>query len=174
VPRRLIIDGNNLVRTAPRYAAVVERDFDTARAMLIADLGARAAEGQDVTVVFDGAGNPFSEGRPESIGGITVVFSPAGTDADSVIESLATAARAAGEEAEVVTSDSATRWASLGGSVIVTRAPAFARELEVDDAEWRSLRAEKGRGSATLADRLTGEVRARLDHLAGRRKPPRD
>jgi predicted RNA-binding protein with PIN domain len=173
MPRRLIIDGNNLIRSAPRYAAVVERDFDTAREMLIADLGARAAEGQDITVVFDGAGNPFSEGRPGSVGGITVIFSPAGTDADSVIESLAAAARAAGEEAEVVTSDSATRWASLGGSVIVTRAPAFALELEVDDAEWRSVHADKARGSATLADGLARDVRARLDDLAGRRKPPR-
>jgi len=173
VPRRLIIDGNNLVRSAARYAAVVERDFDAARAMLIADLGARAADGQDVTVVFDGAGNPFSEGRPASVGGITVIFSPAGMDADSVIESLAATARDAGEDAEVVTSDSATRWTSLGGSVTVTRAGAFALELEDDDAEWRSQRTEKGRGASTLADRLGGDIRARLDDLAGRRRPPR-
>lgn len=174
MPRRLIIDGNNLLRSAARYAAVVERDFDTARAMLIADLGARAAEGQDVTVVFDGAGNPFSEGHPESVGGITVIYSRAGMDADSVIEALANAARTAGEEAEIVTSDSATRWASLGGSVIVTRAPSFAREIDADDTEWRSSHAEGRRGRATLADRLAGGTLERLDHIVGRRKPKAD
>lgn len=174
MPRKLIIDGYNLLLGAPRFAADVERDLDSARDRLIADLGARAVEGQEVTVVFDGAGNPFSDGEPRLVGGVTVIYSPAGTDADSVIESLAAIAREAGQETEIVTSDVATRWTSVGGRVIVTRAATFAEELADDDAAWRAEGHEAVRGRATVSDRLGDEVRARLDRMAGRRpRPPR-
>lgn len=165
--RRLIVDGYNLLHSAPRYAAEAARDIDAARERLIADLGARAAEGQAVTVVFDGAGNPSSAGEPQQVGGITVIFSPAGSDADTVIEALAVRAREAGEETEVVTSDGATRWTSVGGPVTVTRASTFGRELEDDDREWREHR-EAGRSKATLEDRISPEARRRLDRMTGR------
>lgn len=172
MPRRLIIDGYNLLLSAPRYSATADTDLDAARERLIADLGARAAEGQQVTVVFDGAGNPFSDGEPHDVGGVTVIFSAAGSDADAVIEALAAAARQAGEEAEVVTSDAATRWTSLGGPVIVTRASAFARELVDDEAAWRAHAARTATGRVTVSDNLDAELRVRLDRLAGRRIPP--
>jgi uncharacterized protein len=170
VTRRLIIDGYNLLCGTPRYSALVERDIDGARERLIADLGAGVAEGADVTVVFDGAGNPESDGLPREIGGVTVIFSPHGVEADAVIESLASDARAAGERVEVVTSDGATRWTAAGGSVTVTRATTFARELASDESEWRG---ESGapRRRATIGDTLAPAVRARLDRLAGREEP---
>ena len=168
---RLIIDGYNLLRSTARYAEDVDRDLDSARERLSADVGARAGEGQDVTVVFDGGNNPHSDGQPRLHGGITVIFSPAGTDADSVIESLAAAAREAGEDTEVVTSDVATRWTSVGGPVVVTRASTFARELASDDAEWREQRDAAAHGKATVSDRLADDVRQHLDRLAGRRRP---
>lgn len=166
--RRLIVDGYNVIHSVPRYASQAEQDVDGARERLIADLGARAAEGQDVVVVFDGGGNPSSQGQPVVVGGVTVVFSPAGTDADAVIESLAAAAREAGAEAEVVTSDAATRWTSVGGSVIVTRAASFARELEADDAEWREH--PDRAGHARLEDRIDRGTREMLDRLTGRER----
>lgn len=170
--RRLIIDGYNLLHGTPRYAALTKRDIDSARERLIADLGARAAAGEDVTVVFDGGGNPESEGTPNDIGGITVIFSPYGTEADAVIEALAAAAREAGESVEVITSDGATRRTAAGGSVVVTRATTFARDLAGDETSWRS---EPGaaRRRATVSDRLPADIRARLDGLAGRRGTPR-
>jgi predicted RNA-binding protein with PIN domain len=165
--RRLIIDGYNLLHGAPRYAQDVERDIDTARDRLIADLGARVTGGQGVTVVFDGAGNPSSEGLPIEVGGVTVIFSRHGQEADSVIEMLASEARAAGDDVEVVTSDGATRWVAEGGSVIVTRAASFARELEADEAAWRR-EADPHRSSGTVADAIDPGTRARLDRLLGR------
>lgn len=172
MPRRLIIDGYNVLLGAPRYAADVQRDIDSARERLIADLGARAAEGQHVTVVFDGASNPFSDGETRQVGGISVIFSPAGTDADSVIEALAAVAREAEEETEVVTSDSDTRWASAGGAVVVTRASSFAKELGADESAWRREADVAARERATVSDRLETGVRSRLDRMAGRRLPP--
>ena len=169
----IIVDGYNLLLGAPRYRADAARDIDAARERLIADLGARAAEGERVTVVFDGASNPASDGEPRQVGGLTVIFSPAGTDADSVIEALAAEARAAGVATQIVTSDAATRWTATGGSVTVTRALVFSKELEDDERSWREQRAT-GRPGSTLSDRLDGEVRSRLDRMAGRREPGED
>jgi hypothetical protein len=171
MPRHLIVDGYNLLKGAPRYAADVSRDVDAARDRLIADLGARAADGEPVTVVFDGGANPSSDGEPAFVGGVTVIFSPAGVDADSVIEALAAEARAAGEPTEIVTSDAATRWTAMGGAVTVTRASAFALEIEADERAWRDGRADATVRRSTVADRVRGEVRIRLDRLAGRDRP---
>ncbi|HEY5276230.1 MAG TPA: NYN domain-containing protein [Coriobacteriia bacterium] len=170
MPRHVIVDGYNLLMGSSRYAADAARDIDAARERLIADLGARAAEGERVTIVFDGASNPVSDGEARHVGGLTVIFSAAGTDADSVIEALASGARAAGEETEIVTSDAATRWTSVGGSVTVTRAAAFSKELDGDERAWREQHAN-GQGRSTVSDRLEGGVRSRLDRMAGRRKP---
>ena len=174
MPRHLIIDGYNLLHGSGRYRAAAKRDLESATAALIADLGARAIEGQRVTVVFDGAGNPFSDGTPRTVGGVTVIYSPSGNDADSVIEALAAGAREAGEETEIVTSDVATRWTSLGGAVTVTRSSAFAAELADDDTEWREHRDDEARRRHTLADRLDSATEARLGELAGRRRTPRE
>lgn len=166
--RSIIVDGNNVLCGAPRYAAVAERDMDAARECLIADLGARAAEGTSVTIVFDGGGNPSSEGEPREVGGVTVIFSPHGVEADAVIEALAAAAREAGEPVEVVTSDVATRWTAAGGSVTVTRATSFARELADDEASWRREDAAPRRRT-TVSDAVDDGTRERLDRMVGRK-----
>jgi predicted RNA-binding protein with PIN domain len=166
--RSIIVDGYNLLCGTPRYAAIMERDVDAARERLIADLGARVSEGAQVTVVFDAGGNPFSDGQPHEIGGVTVIFSPHGAEADSVIEALAATARTAGDPVEVVTSDGATRWTASGGSVTVTRATSFANELDDDEVSWRREEASP-RARATLADSVDGDTRARLDRMVGRK-----
>jgi predicted RNA-binding protein with PIN domain len=169
--RHLIVDGYNLLKGAPRYAADIRRGIDAARERLIADLGARAAEGQRVTVVFDGGANPHADGEPSSVGGVTVIFSRAGSDADSVIEALAAEARAADEPTEIVTSDAATRWTSMGGAVTVTRASAFALELESDERAWRERRGDASARRSTVSDRVGEDVLAHLDRMAGRGGP---
>ncbi|HEY5548541.1 MAG TPA: NYN domain-containing protein [Coriobacteriia bacterium] len=168
--RSIIVDGYNVLRGTPRYAAVAARDMDAARECLIGDLGARAAEGASVTIVFDGGGNPSSEGEPREVGGVTVIFSPHGHEADAVIEALAAAAREAGEPVEVVTSDGATRWTAAGGSVTVTRATSFARELADDEASWRREDAAPRRRT-TVSDAVDDGTRERLDRMAGRKNP---
>jgi uncharacterized protein len=165
--RRLIIDGYNVVYSVARYADLARRDIDAARDRLINDLGARAVGGQPVVVVFDGTSNPMSDGSPHEVGGVTVIFSPAGTSADSVIEALASEARTAGDETEVITSDGATRWTSMGGTVTVTRATTFARDLESDERDWRE-RHEAPRPRRTIGERVDADVRAHLDRMAGR------
>lgn len=168
--RSIIVDGYNLLCGTQRYAAIMERDIDAARERLIADLGARVAEGASITVVFDGGANPFSDGAPREVGGVTVIFSPHGAEADAVIEALASSARAAGESVEVVTSDGATRRTASGGSVTVTRSTSFALELADDEDEWRRDQ-DAPRRRPTVADSVDDGTRQLLDRLAGRRDP---
>jgi predicted RNA-binding protein with PIN domain len=167
--RRLIIDGYNVLHSVSRYAAEAARDLDAAREQLIADLGARAADGQQVILVFDGGANPLSDGEPRLVGGVTVIFSPEGSDADAVIEALAAEARSSGEETEIVTSDGATRTTSMGGAVTVTRSSTFARELDSDEREWREVH-EAPRSRHTVADRIDAQTRNGLDRMAGRKR----
>jgi predicted RNA-binding protein with PIN domain len=159
--RRLIIDGYNVLRSAARYAAFGVDDLDEARERLIADLGSRVVEGQSVTVVFDGAGNPGSDGIPRISGGVTVIFSPHGVEADAVIESLAAEARINGDETLIVTSDTATRWTAVGGAVTVLRSSTFGDELTEDEADWREHAAPDRRRS-TVDQRLDSVTKARM------------
>jgi predicted RNA-binding protein with PIN domain len=163
------VDGYNVLRGSARYAELVARDLDAARERLIADLGARVAEGEPVTVVFDGAGNPGSDGEPLSVGGVTVVFSPYGIDADTVIEAMAAQAREAGERTLVVTTDAATRWTALGGAVTVQRSDTFADELASDEDGWREHAGRPQRD--TVSDRMDASTRSRLSRISRGESP---
>ncbi len=133
----MIVDGYNVIHTDDRYSALAGRDLDAARARLVSDISAwSAAEGASATVVFDGGGNPASDGVSHDIGGIEVCFSPAGADADAVIEGLARTAREAGQEAVVVTSDAATQWVAMGGRVTRMSSAQFVREVRPGSREW--------------------------------------
>jgi predicted RNA-binding protein with PIN domain len=80
--RTLIVDGYNVIRRTPPYRQIAENDFDAARSALVSDVAAFAHGEWNATVVFDGHGNPHSDGLPHEVSGVTVVFSPFGVDAD--------------------------------------------------------------------------------------------
>jgi predicted RNA-binding protein with PIN domain len=126
-----IVDGYNVLHAHPVHAREAQRDLDNARAHLVADLTGFAENGHRTIVVFDGAGNPFSDGSPHHLGALTVIFSAAGTSADSVIEALAQRYRERGEPAVVVTSDTATRDTARSGTVSVLTSEHFVRDLLV-------------------------------------------
>lgn len=126
---RVIIDGYNLLHAHPAYAAVAREDIDSARTRLVADLSGFAQGGPRTVVVFDGAGNPASDGAPHHVGALTVIFSPSGVSADATIEALAHRWRERGEPVLVVTSDVATRETVRGSSVSVRSSAEFARDL---------------------------------------------
>ncbi|MDO8879344.1 MAG: NYN domain-containing protein [Coriobacteriia bacterium] len=168
---RLIIDGYNVLHAHPRYAALAASDFDSAREHLVADLAGLAQGGPRVVVVFDGGANPASDGAPHHIGALAVVFSAAGTDADTVIEALAARSRERGERAVVVTSDSATRQVVRTGSVSVLSAENFIADLESSTDEVRRLARAPGR--VALGQRIDPEVGAALSRWARGGRDPR-
>ena len=91
--RILIVDGFNVLRSGSRYKNIslnmpdYDHDwFNRAREMLINDVVHYAGREYKATVVFDGGGNVESTGEVQTVGGVSVVFSPAGSAADKIIE----------------------------------------------------------------------------------------
>ncbi len=83
---RIIIDGYNLIRRVPQLREIDRADLEEAREFLLRELSAyRSGKGHRITVVFDGAGSIHLGGSRHKVGGVTVVYSPQGRDADSVI-----------------------------------------------------------------------------------------
>jgi len=161
----LIVDGYNLLYAHPVYGPLVSEDMDAARARLVSDLAGYAQGGPGVTVVFDGTANPASDGSPHHIGHLCIVFSRAGTSADSVIEALARRARERGERATVVTSDSATRDTVRTGTVSVLSSEHFVQELAADVVARLEIQAATPR-RGQLSDRVTADVRSVLSRWA--------
>ncbi len=162
---RLIIDGYNLIFSDTRYASLAKDDLDGARARLVEDVGSYCRGEARVTVVFDGGGNPASDGAPHHIAGVTVLFSRAGETADAVIEALAQRARERGERALVVTSDAETQWVVMGGGVTRVSSAEFIGRLRSGVRDWESdVPAAKRKG--IVQDRIAPDVREALSRWA--------
>ena len=159
--RTLIVDGYNVIRQTPPYSALAEDDLDAARAALVDDVAAFAHGEWRATVVFDGHNNELSHGVPHDVGGVTVIFSRYGIDADTVIESLARSIRERGEEATVVTSDAQTQWTILGGRVARMSSAEFSGELREGSREWAE-HAPAGDMKGRLEDRVDADTKERL------------
>lgn len=156
--RHVIVDGYNVLHADPRYALLADRDMDAARARLVEDAAAWSTGTARTWVVFDGAGNPASDGRPHHVSGAAVIFSPAGTDADSVIEALAHRFRAEGLPVLVVTSDADTQDAVMGSGATRMSSAEFAREL-ADAREDARAHGRAGTASTRVEERIDPLVR---------------
>ena len=87
--RHLLIDGANILHAWPEIAAVLRRDGDAARAQLILRAAAiHDEEAMRVTVVFDGRGEDIAVEHPSKQASLSVVFTPTGVTADTVIERM--------------------------------------------------------------------------------------
>lgn len=159
--RTLIVDGYNVIMQIPLYSSLASEDLDAARAALVSDVGVFAHGEWKATVVFDGHNNRASDGSSHHVSGVTVIFSRFGTDADTVIESLARVARERGDETTVVTSDAATQWAVLGGSVARMSSGEFSEELREGSREW-AQHTPAGSASGRLEDRIQADTKLRL------------
>lgn len=174
--RVLIVDGYNVLRSTDAYRNLAEEDFadgmglNPSREKLIADVATFAQRDYEATIVFDGAGNPESEGIPQKVAGITVIYSRAGADADQVIEKLAHDAQVRGREVLVVTSDSDTQWTVFHEGVTRMSSQAFVSEIEIANASWQE-RNPSPKVKTTLGERIDAETVAKLNALihGGRR-----
>lgn len=130
----LIVDGYNVLRSGSRYKAIAGSDytddaFNHKREALLNDVASFAGTEYEAIVVFDGGLNDKSSGETEVYGGVKVLFSPAGSSADRVIERLAHNAREGLREVLVVSSDAAIRGTVFGDRVAFMGAEGFCREL---------------------------------------------
>lgn len=99
----LIIDGYNLIRQSPELQDLDARELEAGRTALLARLAAYRERGpRKITVVFDGwQGGNRKETRDQQ-GGVQVIYSRRGEEADEVIKRLLALE---GARAVVVTSD---------------------------------------------------------------------
>ena len=150
---RLIVDGYNVIFSDAVVLARSRTTTSTALARGLSRTSPHTVAGEARgTVVFDGAGNPASDGSPHHVAGVTVMFSRRRGDADTVIEGLAARARDRGERAVVVTSDAAH---AMGGD-------GRQRDADVVGRVWRpaSLRSQTNGSLSYLPVRRKGALRS--------------
>lgn len=166
----LIVDGYNVIRNNPRYASLgvdyeASSAWNKAREAVINDAALMANNTyESCTVVFDGAGNSRSKGKPARICGVDVIFSPAGVSADTVIERLAHTARESGKEVVVVSSDFTIQSTVFGGGVTRMSSAGFSMASEALESEWQES-SDKAKISykSTVATRIDSDVAAKLE-----------
>ena len=168
--RLLIVDGYNVLRSGSRYRLDSDEDytddaFNNARDRLIDDVVSLAGRDSSAIIVFDGGGNQFSTGQPTMVGGVRIVFSPAGQSADKVIEKLARDARERGVETMVVTSDATIQNTVFGLGVDRMSANGFSHAVEVSHQEYELDETPRPAVKNTVSDRLAPSVRAKLAAL---------
>lgn len=167
--RILIVDGYNVLRSGSRYKRIVapgpdwDHDaFNKARETLINDVVHFAGREYRATVVFDGGGNTESTGEAETVGGVRIIFSPAGSSADKVIEKLAFEGRENGYEVLVVTSDATIQDTVFGLGVDRMSADGFSIEIDRYFDEVRLDESPKIASKRTVAERIDSETVAKL------------
>lgn len=167
----LIIDGYNVIRSGSRYSHMrnnpdyVHVTYNMVREKLISDVAAYAGHEYKAIIVFDGADNPSDAGKTQQIGGVKVVFSPAGFSADHVIERTAHDAAEKGIEVMVVTSDADIQDTVFGGGVDRMSANGFSLEMEDLHHEAELDGSVATRRRATVAERIDSDTLAKLKAL---------
>ncbi len=130
----LLVDGYNVLRSGSTYKAMGGQDFtddvfNRKREALLNDVAVFAGEEYEAIIVFDGSQNVYSDGQPERVGNVKIVFSPAGMSADRVIERMARQARDRMRETLVVSSDAAIQDTVFSLCVTRMSAEGFCREV---------------------------------------------
>ena len=165
--RIYIVDGYNVIRSGSRYKTIMGPDytheaFNKARDTLINDVVNYAGREARAIIVFDAQDNAESLGRMESVGHIKIMFSPAGTSADKVIEKLAHDYREKGIETIVVTSDASIQDTVFGGGVDRMSAEGFSQEMNDYDDEVHVEDTFQTTSKRTIAGRISPETLAKL------------
>ena len=170
--RILIVDGFNVLRSGSRYKRIVAPNpdwdhdaFNRARETLINDVVNYAGREYRATIVFDGGGNAESTGEGTTVGGVRVVFSPAGSAADRIIEKLAHEGRENGYEVMVVTSDATIQDTVFGLGVDRMSAEGFSMEVDRYYDEARLDETPHVSEKRTVAGRIDAGTLARLKAL---------
>ena len=173
--RLLIVDGYNVLRSGSRYRWQPRADedytddfFNTARERLINDVANYAGRDMGAIIVFDAADNELSEGSRTKIGGVQVIFSPAGQSADKVIEKLAHDARERQVETLVVTSDATIQDTVFGNGVDRMSADGFSHEVALYYKDARLDETPKVAEKNTVAARIDPATLAKLRALRDR------
>lgn len=149
---RILIDGYNLIAAMPATREFFRRNIEKSRIELRSILARfKKSRGHSITVVFDGQGGDWGEGKSSTVSGIREVFTAKGEIADEVIIRMARSNPAA---LAVVTNDREVglQCAKAGAAVLTVsefeskliEAVFYSDKGPVDDSEERdALRPNK-------------------------------
>ncbi len=131
----LIVDGYNVLRCGDGYSNLTTPDwtddfFNFARDTLINDVALVSGRNIEATIVFDGTENILSKGERMSVGGVDVIFSKKGVDADQTIINMAVNLRQKGYDVTVVSSDASVQNSVMGHGVARMSANEFCKECK--------------------------------------------
>lgn len=160
----LILDGYNLIGALDRYTERRTGGFDASRELLINDaLKAAGWTGREIILVFD-AHRSLEPERTEMLAGgaVHVIYSAPGESADDVIERLLDNPQ---DRLTVYTADFALQRTALSRGAVRATPREFANLID----ELPSLtRNPEVRSRSSLGDRLSPEVRRKLEELRRR------
>jgi len=136
--KHLLVDGSNILHAWPELRSLIKRDRDAARAQLAQALSVIHDEEQTrLTLVFDGRGEELTVEYPGKLKTFMVLYTPAGTTADDVIEQLAGKA-ANPENYTVATDDRAERQTIEASGAVSISAADLASWVERADQRQRT------------------------------------
>lgn len=172
----MIVDGYNVLRSGSRYQNITRQPdytddaWNKARETLINDVVSYAGRDTRAIIVFDAGKNRFSTGSQETVGGVRIMFSPAGSSADKIIEKLAHDARERRVETLVVTSDATIQDTVFGFGVDRMSAEGFCHEVGMHYDEARLDETPKVAEKRTLGQRIDPETARKLKALRDGKK----
>lgn len=164
--RITIVDGYNVLHSSKRYRRLLENDIDSARRALVADLGAWREPDEAIHLVFDGDQGPGLESVFEDPSGVTIVYAGAGSDADSVIEAIASKHASTAERVVVVSSDRQIRFATGWPKVSILSVKLFDDRIAVVEKSWQEEAPRKLK--VRVEDRIDPTLKNQLDRMSGR------
>ena len=127
----IIIDGYNLIRQSPSLSRLERISLEEGRKGLIRRLSAyRKLRGNRITVVFDGWIDGASRETRLKEGGLQIVYSRRGEQADEVIKRMS---RKRGEEIVVVTSDRDVADAAVRSGNVALASAVFEMRMALDE-----------------------------------------
>lgn len=156
----LVVDGYNVIAAEPSLRSRFGDDPDSVRLELIERVASFATGMYEALVVFDAQRNPSSDGTPHDVAGVTVVFSPAGVEADAVIEAWSHAALESGRQVVLATSDAETQRVVGRSGVTRLSSRLFWDEIRDADAEAAEHKPEATR--TRIEDVIDEETREAL------------
>lgn len=141
----LMIDGNNAMHAMPEISRELARDRNLARDSLLRMFEPLVADGNRVTVVFDGREGRGSLQKHRSIESFDVVYSSSSEGADGVIERMIMAAKKP-ERICVVTNDNLIRNCAYAHGASAMRVEQLEKRLDhsIDQVTRRANHARKG------------------------------
>jgi uncharacterized protein len=169
MPKKLIIDGYNLIYASEQFEALMKENMEAAREKLMTELEEYCfREERWAEVVFDGARSEGPAATEERSDYVKVTFTAEGQSADSYIEKLAyeKGGDRAGEVL-LITGDYHQQKVAAGAGLLRMSSREFLLEMEESHRKVNEehRRRTPGRWKVPLEDRLPGEIRAGLERL---------